>query len=167
MFEEYASKKLINKMDEMVNDFSPVNFEIEKWNREYEGFNFSLTHHTFKSRLAKKTPKKTGYFVAMWQKNEIAKNIPFNCENSKDYLIINIIDGARTGQFIFPKDILLANGIITSTKHKGKMAMRVYPHWESNLNKTALKTQKWQSPYFLDLSTTFNEKDICTYYEIK
>lgn len=62
MFEEYASKKLINKMDEMVNDFSPVNFEIEKWNREYEGFNFSLTHHTFKSRLAKKTPKKNWLF---------------------------------------------------------------------------------------------------------
>lgn len=167
MFENYASKKLINKMHEMVNDFSPINFEVEKWNHEYEAFNFNLSHHTFKSRLAKKTPKKTGYFVAMWHKNEIAQNTPFNCEGSKDYLVINIIDGARKGQFIFPKDILLANGVITSTQYKGKMAMRVYPNWESNLNKTALKTQKWQSPYFLDLSVPFNEKDIYTYYDIK
>lgn len=100
-------------------------------------------------------------------KNELGKNIPFNWEDSKDNLVINVIDGAYKGQFIFPKQILLEHGVITSAKYKGKMAMRVYPNWESNLNKNALKTQKWQTPYFLDLSTIFNEKDICTYYVIK
>lgn len=36
------------------------------------------------------------------------------------------------------------------------MAFRVYPIWETNLNSTATKTQQWQQPYFIDLSTETN-----------
>ena len=44
------------------------------------------------------------------------------------------------------------------------MAIRVYPSWEKNLNKTALNTQKWQIPYFLDFTKGFNEKKIKELY---
>ena len=56
--------------------------------------------------------------------------------------------------------MLVEKGIISSEKHKGKMAIRVYPSWEKNLNKTALNTQKWQIPYFLDFTKGFNEKKL-------
>ncbi|MDN8776885.1 MepB family protein, partial [Staphylococcus aureus] len=118
----------------------------------------------FKSRLAKKTPKKVGYFVAFWCKNEINKNRPFNFKESKDKLIINILDGSKKGQFIFPKELLFKKGIIISEKHKGKMAIRVYPSWERDLNKTAVSTQKWQIPYFLDFTKGFDEEKIKELY---
>lgn len=58
----------MDEINKIVSNFINKNYEVEKWNHEYEAFNFKLAHHTFKSRLAKKTPKKTGYFVAIWQK---------------------------------------------------------------------------------------------------
>ncbi len=35
---------------------------------------------------------------------------------------------------------------------KNKMAFRVYPSWEHDLNRTATLTQKWQTPYFINIS---------------
>nr|WP_315117414.1 MepB family protein [uncultured Clostridium sp.] len=32
------------------------------------------------------------------------------------------------------------------------MAMRVYPIWDTPSSNQAIKTQKWQLPYFIDLS---------------
>lgn len=40
------------------------------------------------------------------------------------------------------------------------MAFRVYPDWETNLNKAATLTQKWQSQYFIDLSDGLSEQEI-------
>ena len=34
------------------------------------------------------------------------------------------------------------------------MGIRVYPIWDSPISKAATETQKWQLPYFLDLSNT-------------
>ncbi|OKP96486.1 MepB family protein [Paenibacillus sp. P46E] len=56
------------------------------------------------------------------------------------------------GQFVFPKDILLKQNILRSASTKGKMAIRVYPSWDSPSSKQAMKTQKWQLPYFVDMS---------------
>lgn len=78
--------------------------------------------------------------------------MPFKYEDFPDTLVINVIDNNHKGQFIFPKDILLKKGIVQSELYNGKMALRVYPDWEQQLNKTALKTQQWQSEYFEDLS---------------
>ena len=56
------------------------------------------------------------------------------------------------GQFIFPKSALIENGIISSDFKEGKRGFRLYPAWDETVNKQALKTQKWQSKYFLDSS---------------
>lgn len=115
----------------------------------------------------KKLLKNQSYFVAFWCKNEINKNRPFNFDESKDKLIINILDESKKGQFIFPKELLVKKGIISSEKHKGKMAIRVYPSWEQSLNKTAVSTQKWQIPYFLDFSKGFDKKKLRNYIQVE
>ncbi|PTI29394.1 MepB protein [Mammaliicoccus vitulinus] len=164
MNNDYVSIDFLNELPLFNHRFSSVNYEFEQWNHEYEGFNFEFNGIEFKSRLAKKTPKKVGYFVAFWRKNEINKNRPFNFSESKDKLIINILDGSKKGQFVFPKELLVKKGIISSDKHKGKMAIRVYPTWECDLNKTAISTQKWQAPYFLDFTIGFDDKKIKELY---
>ncbi|MDJ1110566.1 MepB protein [Staphylococcus casei] len=164
MNSNYVSIDFLNEIPLFDYKFSLINHEFEQWNQEYEAFNFEFSGVKFKSRLAKKTPKKVGYFVAFWCKNEINKNRPFNFKESKDKLIINILDGSKKGQFIFPKELLFKKGIISSEKHKGKMAIRVYPSWERDLNKTAVSTQKWQIPYFLDFTKGFDEEKIKELY---
>ena len=39
----------------------------------------------------------------------------------------------------------------SATNCKGKMSMRFYPPWCTNLNKTALATQKWQLKYYREI----------------
>lgn len=124
----------------------------EKQNSDYEGLVLSFSDHSVRSRLAKKTPTKKGYFVVAWEKDRLNQNKPFDDENSPDLLMISIVDQVKTGIFIFPKSILIKHKILNSGKIKGKMAFRVYPSWENDLNNTAVKTQSWQTPYFVDLS---------------
>ncbi|UEX89906.1 MepB family protein [Staphylococcus ratti] len=152
MMNDYISIQYLRTIIEKMQWGTLSNIKIENWNETYEAFDFVLNGIAFKSRLAKKTPKKQGYFVAVWQKNKENKNVPFKYNESQDKIIINVIEGAKNGQFVFPKSLLLEKGILSSDHTKGKMAFRVYPCWEKALNATALRTQKWQAPYFIDLS---------------
>jgi len=90
--------------------------------------------------------------VAAWEKDNFNQNKPFDDENSPDLLIISIMDQSKNGVFIFPKSTLVTQKILNSSKTTGKMAFRVYPSWENNLNRTATKTQLWQNAFFIDLS---------------
>ena len=129
-----------------------IHYLEEPQNSEYESFLFSINQHTFRNRLAKKTPTKKGYFVVFWEKNNHNKNQAFDFKNSPDFLIVNVIDKEHKGLFLFPKSVLLNQNILRSPQTQGKMAIRVYPSWEKDLNKTAERTQRWQSDYFIDLS---------------
>ncbi|MBD8005068.1 MepB family protein [Bacillus norwichensis] len=124
----------------------------EAQNSEYEGLLLIINKHVYRSRLAKLTPKKKGYFVAFWEKDTKGINQAYSYENSPEKLIVSVIDNERRGQFIFPKKALLKYGILKSPKQKGKMALRVYPSWVTELNTNAAKTQTWQVEYFIDLS---------------
>lgn len=128
------------------------NMKIEPLNIEYESCHYQINDKTYRSRRAKKTLNKQGYFVVFWIKDENNKNRPYTYEETLDKLIVTIIDERKKGQFAFPKDLLYKKKIISSNNITGKMAMRVYPTWEDNLNKTASQTQKWQKDYFIDLS---------------
>ncbi|AYW45051.1 MepB family protein [Tetragenococcus koreensis] len=154
------STKLLNKTFSSITDSSIKNWELEKQNSEYEGLTFQFSNQHFRSRLAKKTPKKKGYFVALWKKDENNVNQAYSYSNSPEKVIILIIDEEKLGQFIFPKSILLEKGILKTKIQKGKMAFRVYPTWESSLNNSAAKTQKWQQPYFVDLSNSIDLKKV-------
>lgn len=146
-----ASLELIRNVLNNVDDTQIEHIREEKHNQEYEAIRFTINNHTYRSRLAKLTPKKQGYFVVFWEKDSKGKNQPYLYDNSPDKIIISIIDNERKGQFIFPKKVLLEKGILKNTNTKGKMAIRVYPSWETNLNKTAQSTQKWQHQYFFEI----------------
>ncbi|EUJ82778.1 MepB family protein [Staphylococcus aureus] len=122
----------------------------EKYNQDYEALTFSFKEETYQSRLAKKTPTKAGYFVTCWTKDENNCNQPYSKEAFEDYLMIIVIDEELSGYFLFPRELLVEKGILTTFEHKGKMAFRVYPKWCNQLNKTAGQTQKWQCKYFFE-----------------
>lgn len=98
--------------------------------------------------MAKQIPKKDGYFTAFWQKSSNGKNIPFTENDLGEELIIIVEDKHKQGIFIIPKLDAIKRNIIATDESKGKMAMRFYPPWCTNLNKTAQSTQKWQVRYF-------------------
>lgn len=123
-------------------------------NIDYEGFNFRYNNMKYKVRSAKKTPKKSGYFTVVWIKDNDYKNIPYSESAFSDFLIVTIFDCNRKGIFIFPKEVLVKQGIIRSANNsnKGKMAFRVYTPWDDSLNPTAAKTLKWQVDYFYEIN---------------
>ena len=158
--------KSVQLMEDLVRNLN-INFEIyanEKWNKEYEALDLGINHIKCKSRLAKKTNKKQGYFVTLWTKDSMSVNQPFEYANFPEKLIVNVIDKDKLGQFIFPKDELLKREILSNHFKKGKMAFRVYPSWVTHLNSTALKTQAWQSKYFIDLTENIDKQTILRLY---
>ena len=135
-----------------LTPIQPENISYEKQNEDYEGMTFIINNQSFRSRLAKKTPTKKGYFVVFWEKDENNINTPFLFEESPQETLVFVSDNEKRGVFKFPKEILLKKGILKGDKSKGKMGIRVYPEWESDLNQTATKTQQWQLDYFTFLS---------------
>ncbi len=91
--------------------------------------------------------------MAFWEKDENNKNQPFTYEETPDLLVITTFkDDSEFGQFIIPKEILFKQNILRSSSTKGKMAIRVYSSWDKPTSEQALKTLKWQLPYFVDMS---------------
>lgn len=158
------SERLLRTVLAALEKDAELSIVRENQNSEYEGTIFQLNGDSYRMRLAKLTPKKQGYFVAVWEKDSAGKNQAFCYEQSPDKLIIAVIDGDKKGQFIFPKDVLLKRGVLKSEKKKGKMAFRVYPSWVENLNETAKNTQVWQSKYFIDLTKQRNVEKLNALY---
>lgn len=139
-----SEKTLINTF----GDFKILQYEEQ--NKEYEGVIIEIARdkRVIRCRLAKRTPKKEGYFVAFWEKDNSNTNTPFKDISSPDYLAIIIDDDDKKGIFILPKEIAISKGILSTNHKMGKMAMRFYPPWCTKLNNTARKTQQWQNEYF-------------------
>ena len=135
-----------------LTSIQPENISYEKQNEDYEGMTFTINNQSFRSRLAKKTPTKKGYFVVYWEKDEDNINQPFLFDDSPQETLVFVSDNEKRGVFKFPKEILLKKGILKGDKSTGKMGIRVYPEWESDLNQTAKKTQQWQLNYFTFLN---------------
>ncbi|KEI83209.1 MepB [Clostridium botulinum A2 117] len=152
----------MNKFNDTITElnnriYNPNNLVIknvheEKQNSEYAGGIFQLNHRTIRFRMSKVTPNKVGQFVSFWEKDENMQNQAFFYESAPDLLVITCTTDNKLGQFIFPKKILLEKKILRTYLEKGKMAMRVYPIWDTPSSNQAIKTQKWQLPYFIDLS---------------
>ncbi len=134
------------------NHFTIQNVQEERQNSEYGAGIFLLNTKSIRFRVANRPPKKVGQFVALWEKDDTNKNQPFTYDNSPDFVVINTFTEGHFGQFIFPKKVLAARSILKSDHSNGKMAFRVYPSWDTPASKQAIATQKWQLPYFIDLS---------------
>ncbi len=149
----YSALTYVNKIVYKPIQLTVKSIKEEKQNLNYGAGTFQLSSRTVRFRVAKKTPTKVGQFVAFWEKDENNKNQPFTYEGAPHLLVITTaMDENEFGQFIFPKDILIKHNILKSSSTKGKMAMRVYPSWDSPISKQAMKTQEWQLPYFVDMS---------------
>ncbi len=151
------SKKILNQI---IPATAIRDEQIEGQNCAYEGFTFRFEEQFFRSRLAKKTAKKKGYFVSFWEKNEGNENQAFDYDGAADKTLIAISDNEQCGLFIFPKKVLAQQKILRSQTHKGKMAIRVYPSWETDLNAAASNTQRWQQLYFIDLSKAIDSEKV-------
>ncbi|WP_211654123.1 MepB family protein [Planococcus alpniumensis] len=144
----------INKMIYEPKQLTIESIKEEKQNYEYGAGVFRLSSKTIRFRVANTTPTKIGQFVAFWEKGSDNKNRPFLSEEAPELLVITTFkNNNEFGQFVFPKEILIKKNVLRSQNTKGKMAIRVYPSWDKPTSKQAIDTQKWQLPYFVDMST--------------
>nr|DAR28356.1 MAG TPA: MepB protein [Caudoviricetes sp.] len=155
---------LLDYISYFIDEDRIKNIQFENQNRDYDGVIFRIEYTSFRGRLAKLTPKKKGYFVTFWEKDPEGNNQAFHFSNSPDKIIITVIDNQFSGQFVFTKEILLEKNILKSQSSKGKMAIRVYPTWETDLNSSAFKTQQWQTKYFIDTSYEFDKDKLMEIY---
>ncbi|WP_448633787.1 MepB family protein [Pedobacter panaciterrae] len=116
---------------------------------DYGARNFKLPGKTIEFRVSKVTPKKVGQFVAIWRRNEQGLTQPFEETDEIDFMVISSKTEHNFGLFVFPKSILIGQGIITSKNKNGKRGIRVYPPRDKPTNKQAQKTQSWQIKYFV------------------
>lgn len=148
----YTVLRYVNEMIYAPNDLTVKSVQEEKQNSKYGAGTFELSSRTVRFRVANITPTKIGQFVAIWEKDKNNKNQPYSYEEAPDLLVITTFKNDNEfGQFIFPKEVLFKQEILRSHSTKGKMAIRVYPSWDSPTSKQAMQTQKWQVPYFVDM----------------
>ncbi|MBB4823698.1 hypothetical protein HNO89_000918 [Sporosarcina luteola] len=153
MTDFHSALHIVNTMIYKPNGLTIKMVQEEKQNAKYGAGTFLLSSKTVRFRVANRTPNKVGQFVAFWEKDEQNKNQPFTYEKSPDLLVITTFkENGEFGQFVFPKNILFEQNILKSSSTKGKMAIRVYSSWDHPTSKQAMQTQKWQLPYFVDMS---------------
>ncbi|OUR93546.1 hypothetical protein A9Q84_18940 [Halobacteriovorax marinus] len=134
-------------------------------NSKYSALSFSLNKKKITYRQGKVTPDRPGAFLTLWQRpsssSEINnKPIPLNFEQL-DYLFIKVQGPSqRVGLFIFPVSLLIAKNIISKKDSKGKTGFRVFPPWSEDRGNKGMKvfsdsgkkTQRWQLPYFIEIT---------------
>ncbi len=164
-------KKTMLLLDEQLykpNNLMPTTLKEENFNQDYSGGTFTLAKKTIRFRVAKITPKKSGQFVAIWEKDPFGKNSAFDYSTAPDLLVVTCFKEQRLGQFIFPKQLLLQKKILKNQQQRGKMAFRIYPSWDHPTSKQAIATQVWQLPYFVTQDTAkkqFSDKIQTLYKE--
>jgi hypothetical protein len=129
-----------------------TNFRLETDCKEYDGCQFELNNLSIISRKAKITPKKVGQFVTFWKRNKSGIIEPFQENDTIDFYVVNVKSNYLFGQFVFPKSVLISQGIISTENKEGKRAFRVYPIWDIPESKQAKRAQKWQLNYFFEIN---------------
>ena len=168
----------------LIKGFIPAGYKITKAieldpvpeSSKYEGLVFSLDDKDIVYRKGKVTPDRPGAFLAVWQRPSLDnidgnKPIPLKSD-ALNYLFIFVeehsslttndalVNSHKHGMFIFPVSLLIENGIVSSTKNKGKTGFRVFPPWSDNrgiagtrvFSDSGKKTQRWQLPYFIEIN---------------
>jgi hypothetical protein len=129
---------------------------LESESADYSASTFSINGNTVRYRVAKITPTKTGQFVTLWKRREDGIIAPYHVSDTIDFFIVSVRDNNRLGQFVFPKSVLHARGLLSDDCKEGKRAIRVYPPWDNTNSKQAQKTQLWQTAYFFEIPIRSN-----------
>jgi len=132
--------------------FEVVSPQPESESTDYDAYRFYLNQKSICYRMAKITPTKTGQFVTLWKRNKTGIIEPFDFLDTVDFVIVSVRKNDLSGQFVFPKSILLEKGIFSTATKEGKRATRVYPPWDTTKSKQAQNTQQWQLDYFYQIS---------------
>ncbi|MFB7173492.1 MepB family protein [Streptomyces sp. NPDC056254] len=119
---------------------------------EYGACGFTLDGLAVRFRVAKTTPTKAGQFVTVWKRAGGGPIQPFDAADPVDLFVISTCQGERFGQFVFPREVLRARGVVSTDGSGGKRAFRVYPPWVATTSRQASATQAWQVEHFLRLS---------------
>lgn len=139
-------KSLFSKVEIDISDFI-----IEKESTDYQAFRFNINSHKIICRTAKITPKKTGQFVTFWKREANGPIAPFHANDAFDFYVIQVFHADKSGLFIIPKDVLIKKGIVSTDQKEGKRGFRIYSPWDKTISTQAIRTQKWQGEFFVDL----------------
>lgn len=148
MFPNYLvniQKHLFNPLELKIE-----NIIIEKESKNYNACSFNCNNKKVIFRTANHTPKKNGLFVTLWKRSNSGPIEPYQYKDFFNLSIIETIHNDHIGYFLFNKEILDEKGILFG-KQKGKLGFRVYPRWDNPNNKQGILTQKWQSPFFIEI----------------
>jgi hypothetical protein len=124
----------------------------EAESQEYAACTFKLNELHVVFRAAHITPTKVGQFVTLWKRSSNGPIRPFEATDSIDVVVISVRSGNRCGQFVFPRVLLVEQGVFARTATDGKRALRIYPPWDVTDSRQAQRSQAWQCRYFVDLS---------------
>lgn len=119
---------------------------------DYGACGFTVDGLAVRFRVARTTPTKAGQFVTVWKRSAEGPIAPFDAADPVDLFVISTCEGERFGQFVFPRDVLRARGVLSTNGSGGKRAFRVYPPWVTTTSRQAGSTQTWQVEHFLPLS---------------
>ena len=128
----------------------------ESESRDYAACRFKLNSWRVIFRCAKITPTKVGQFVTFWKRLGVGPIMPYDAADQFDFLIVSVRSGEKLGQFVFSKEVLLKQGVLSQNGVGGKRAIRVYPPWDVTDSGQAKKTQTWQQQYFIELQPKCN-----------
>ncbi len=142
------------------------NFSVESESQEYHASRFELNGRNIISRTAKITPKKIGQFVTCWKRIGNGPITPFQETDPIDFYVVQVRTQHNYGQFVFPKSVLIAKGIISTNNKEGKRAFRVYPPWDIVNSKQAVRTQKWQLDYFYEIHDSIDFNRVVELYTL-
>ena len=117
----------------------------------YGAHEFTVADRAIRFRVAKTTPKKPGQFVTLWTRTAHGPIAPFDVTDDVDLYVISTRDVGGFGQFVFPRTVLGAHGVLSTKSVGGKRGFRVYPPWMSVHSRQATLTQAWQVEYFLEV----------------
>lgn len=131
--------------------FKVSKLQKEDESSEYHAHTFKLNNKSVHYRHAKITPTKVGQFVTFWKRPPTKSIQPYDSSDDIDLLIVIVKEKNNFGQFVFPKAVLIKQGVISVNGKGGKRALRVYPPWDKTESKQASKTQTWQLEFFAEI----------------
>lgn len=129
------------------------NFSPEAEGAAYGAHTFMFEGRKCLFRVAKKTPRKIGWFVTIWKRAGEGVILPYDQSDDVDFVVVAVSDDNYVGEFVFPKPVLLEKNLFSVGGVGGKRATRLYTPWDNTTSVLAIKAQAWQNEFFVNFDT--------------